>query len=168
MVTSEFETLIANGLSVFRGAALAFPVTGIDLAPQLHSPDLIGSAEVVSVAGFAQPSPLTGRLTGLAAGGLGTVVLAIRGACIRKKEVTATTTLASGWRAAHRAPEFAAVGSGRKSKNQKEDRPEHGMGRRKKSFRVKLREENPPQENGISNRRFFSTFIPPLTSCSYS
>jgi len=86
------------------------------LAPLLYPPDLISSAEVVSVAGFTQPTPLTGRLAGLAAGGLATVVLAIRGACIGKKELTATTTFASGWRAAHRAPELAATQSGRKSK----------------------------------------------------
>ena len=135
------------------------------LAPQLHAPDLLSSAEVVSVAGFTQPPPLAGHLAGLAAGRLGTVVLAIGRACIGKKQLTATTTFASGWRAAHRAPELAATQSGRKSKRRA---TEHEVGRRKKTLRVKVPEENPPEENGISNRQLYTTFIPPPTPTTIS
>ena len=47
--------------------------------------------------------------------------------------------------------------------NGKEDRQEHQARRRKKTFQCEVFEENAPQEDGISNRLFSSTFIPPLT-----
>src|SRR5258708_6233644 len=37
------------------------------LAPEFDTQDLVGSAEVVAVAGFAQPSPLAGGIAGLPA-----------------------------------------------------------------------------------------------------
>jgi hypothetical protein len=51
-----------------------------------------------------------------------------------------------------------------REENQKEDGQEHRVRRRKNRFRAKLREENPPEENGFSNRQLHTTFIPPLTS----
>jgi hypothetical protein len=38
--------------------------------------------------------------------------------------------------------------------------------RRKKTFQCEVSEENAPEENGISNRLFPPTFIPPLTGIS--
>jgi hypothetical protein len=43
------------------------------------------------------------------------------------------------------------------------DGQEDGNGRRKKSFELKPREEDPREEEGISNRQLYPTFIPPLT-----
>ena len=51
--------------------------------------------------------------------------------------------------------------------SRQEDAKEHSyedeVRRRKKSFQREVVEENAPEENGISNRLFSSTFIPPLT-----
>jgi hypothetical protein len=52
----------------------------------------------------------------------------------------------------------------RGQENGKEDRQENEVRRRKKNFQREVVEENAPEENGISNRLFSSTFIPPLTS----
>lgn len=49
--------------------------------------------------------------------------------------------------------------------NGKEDHQEDAVRRRKKNFQREVIEENAPEENGISNRLFSSTFIPPLASC---
>ena len=46
--------------------------------------------------------------------------------------------------------------------NGKEDHQEDAVRRRKKNFQREVIEENAPEENGISNRLFSSTFIPPL------
>lgn len=51
----------------------------------------------------------------------------------------------------------------RSEENGKEDRQENEVRRRKKTFQCEGVEENAPEENGFSNRRFSSTFIPPLT-----
>jgi hypothetical protein len=47
--------------------------------------------------------------------------------------------------------------------NAKQDSQEDEVRRRKKTFQREVSEENSPEENGISNRLFSSTFIPPLT-----
>ena len=80
------------------------PVAGTTLAPALDPLDVGGSTEVVAVAALAQPTPLTGGLAGLPAGGLGTVVLAIRAARIWNEEGAAAAALTSARRAAHREP----------------------------------------------------------------
>jgi hypothetical protein len=49
--------------------------------------------------------------------------------------------------------------------NGKQDSQEDEVRRRKKTFQREVSEENAPEENGISNRLFSSTFIPPLTTC---
>ena len=55
-----------------------------------------------------------------------------------------------------------------KEYNSQENGKEHGqedpVRRRKKRFQCEEVEENAPEENGISNRLFSSTFIPPLTT----
>jgi hypothetical protein len=86
------------------------------LAPQLDAPDLVGSAKIVAVTGFAQPPSLAGGLAGLATRGLGTIPLAIVGAWIRKEKLSATTAFTSHLRAAHREPDLEATPPGRKRK----------------------------------------------------
>src|SRR5436309_2185143 len=71
------------------------------LAPELDAADLVGSAEVVAVAGFAQPPPLTGGLTGLSTRGGRTIVLAGLIARIRNEQLGARLAFASGLLAAH-------------------------------------------------------------------
>ncbi len=51
----------------------------------------------------------------------------------------------------------------RSQENGKEDRQENEVRRRKKRFQREVVEENAPEENGISNRLFSTTFISPLT-----
>lgn len=46
--------------------------------------------------------------------------------------------------------------------NGQADSHEDEVRRRKKTFQLEVLEEKPPEENGISNRLFSSTFIPPL------
>ena len=46
----------------------------------------------------------------------------------------------------------------------KEHSAEDEVRRRKKNFQGEAGEENPREENGISNRLFSSTFIPPLAN----
>ena len=50
-----------------------------------------------------------------------------------------------------------------RQENPKADSQEDGVRRRKKTFQPEVAEENAPEENGISNRLFSTTFIPPLT-----
>jgi hypothetical protein len=86
------------------------------LAPQLHAPDGGGSAEVVAVPVFAQPTLLTGRLTGVLTLRLGTITLAICRPRVRNEKLAAATAFSSDHRAAHRVPKPAAARFGRKSK----------------------------------------------------
>jgi hypothetical protein len=86
------------------------------LAPEFDAQDLVGSAEVVSVAGFAQPSPLAGGLAGLPTSRLGTIVLAGFVTRIGNEKLGATVAFASGLFAAHREPQLREAKSGRKRK----------------------------------------------------
>jgi hypothetical protein len=65
------------------------------LAPLLHSLGILGAAEVIAIAGPAQPAVLAGTLADLAALRLGTVNLVMSVAIIRKKKLLATTALAT-------------------------------------------------------------------------
>ena len=133
------------------------------LAPALDAADLVRSAEVVAVAILAQPPSLGGGLTGLPASGLATVVLAICGPRIRNEKLRATVAFASGLRLAHRELHLGDAPQGRKRKR----RPERTRKRKKQEeLYSEVREENPTEEEGISNRHLSSTFIPPLTARS--
>jgi len=98
------------------------------LAPEFDAEDLVGSAEVVSVAGFAQPSLLAGGLAGLLTSGLGTIVLAALVTRIGNEKLGATAAFASGLLAAHREPHLkeAQPGRKRKKKNRKKTKSEEG------------------------------------------
>jgi hypothetical protein len=98
------------------------------LAPELDAAHLVGTAEVVAVAGLAQPAPLTGGLAGLPTSGLGTIVLAGLVTRIGNEKLGATAAFASGLLAAHREPQLKEVASARKrkKKNRKKTKPEEG------------------------------------------
>jgi hypothetical protein len=104
------------------------------LAPELDTAHLVGTAEVIAVGGFAQPTPLTGGLAGLPTRGRRTVVLAGFVARIGNEKLGATAAFASGLLAAHREPHHAERLRGRKLKRIPE---EDETRRRKKRFRVK-------------------------------
>jgi hypothetical protein len=125
------------------------------LAPQLDAADFVSSAEVVTVAIFAQPPSLAGCLTGLLASGLGTIPLPILGAPIGEEELRATTAFASGLRQAHRERYLEAPHSGRKRKRRTE---EDQIRRRKKSFRAKCRKKIQPKKTEFQTASF-----PPLS-----
>ena len=65
------------------------------LAPCAHTLHLFGTAEVISVAGLAQPAALAGRLAGVAATGLAAVMLTLPVAVIRQEQLAATSALPS-------------------------------------------------------------------------
>jgi hypothetical protein len=98
------------------------------LAPKFDAEDLVGSAEVVAVAGLAQPPPLAGGLAGQPTSGLGTIVLAGFVAWIGNEKLGATAAFASGLLAAHREPQLkeAQPGRKRKKKNRKKTESEEG------------------------------------------
>ena len=104
------------------------------LAPELVAQELVGTAEVVAVAGLAQPAALTGGLAGLLTSGLGTIVLASLVTRIGNEKLGATAAFASGLLTAHRELHHAERLRGRKLKRIPE---EDETRRRKKRFRVK-------------------------------
>jgi hypothetical protein len=57
----------------------------VSLAPLLDALNVYGPSEVVAILRFLQPFPLTGRFTGLAAGGLAAKFLVFGVAGIRKE-----------------------------------------------------------------------------------
>ena len=64
------------------------------LAPRLDALHVKRAAKVIAVGPLVKPALLTGRLAGLAASRLGTVVLALVIAKIREEKLAATATLA--------------------------------------------------------------------------
>jgi hypothetical protein len=80
---------------------------------------------------------------------------------IRQEKGAAAVALTSFWLWAHREPNRTEPPAESKQKNGAEEEPK---GRSKKSFQENSRKKTPGEENGISNRRFSGTIIPPLTS----
>jgi hypothetical protein len=108
---------------------------------------------------LAGPPPLADPLTGLSAGRLRTVALAIFGPRIGKEELAATAAFTSGRRTTHGALHFGGARPGRKRKRRSGSTPNR---KKEEELCEEEREENPAQENGISNRLLSPTFIPPL------
>ena len=79
---------------------------------------------------------------------------------LRREEKTAAPALAAAGREIHRAPSRKKTRRAGQSKNLQPPRRTEEEGR--KNLRLKA-EENPQEENGISNRQDYPTFIPPLT-----
>jgi len=152
-------------LSALGRRGLLPPVTGMVPPPGLDTLNLVGSAEVVAVAVLVCPALLTGLLTGVAAGRLRTVALTIDGPGIGGEELVATAAFASDRRELHRPRHFADARPGRKRKRTTEPIPDR---KKEEELYVEEREENPAEENGISNRLLSPTFIPPLTDSAFA
>ncbi len=116
--------------------------------------------EVISIGRPAQPTPLAGGLAGTPAVRGATVMLAAPVMGIRREEKTAAPALAAAGREIHRAPSRKKTRRAGQSKNLSPPRRTEEEGR--KNLRLKA-EENHREENGISNRQNYHTFIPPLT-----
>jgi hypothetical protein len=129
------------------------------LAPQLDAADFVGSAEMVSVAIFAEPASLAGSLAGQTASGLETVALAILGPRVGNEKLGATAAFTSGQRAAHRKPYPRNPRTGRKSKK-KTGRKRNP--KKEEKIQSEMPEENPSEEDPISNRQLSLIFISPL------
>ena len=85
------------------------------IAPELDAAHLVGTAEVVAVAGLAQPAALTGGLAGLLTSGLGTIVLASLVTRIGNEKLGATAAFASALCSAHREPHHSEGLRGKKT-----------------------------------------------------
>ena len=106
-------------------------------------------------------APLAGGLAGTAAIRGATVKLASPVMGVRREEKIAAPALAAAVREIHRAP------SRKKTRRSGQSKKLLPPGRTKEEGRKNLglkAEENPQEENGISNRQNYPTFIPPLTS----
>jgi hypothetical protein len=135
------------------------------LAPLAHTLDVVGAVEVAAPKWCAPPSALAGQFPGLAAGGFAAVVLVAGVAVIGEEKLAAAAAFTSLRSQTHFEPKPPR--SQRKLK--RNPRREEGPGRKKEEaiWREAV-EENPGEENGISNRRFYPIFIPPLTSFNAS
>ena len=138
----------------------SLPVTGMDFAPLLDPLHIGGVAEVVSIAGFPQPTPLTGGFAGPATFRSQTEKLTAGVMNVWSKTSFAAAALALVVLGTHRLP------SGKKTRpsNQSKNRP----GRREKTkkeekFYSEAWKKTTPKKTEFSNRQLFSTFIPPLT-----
>ena len=116
--------------------------------------------EVISIGRPAKPAPLAGGLAGATAIRGAAVKLASPVMGLRREEETAAPALAAAGREIHRAPRRKKTRRAGQSKNLQPPRRTEEEGR--KNLRLKA-EENPQEENGISNRQDYPTFIPPLT-----
>ena len=117
--------------------------------------------EVIAIGRLTQPAPLTGGLAGATASRCATVKLASPVMGVRREEKTAARALAAAGREIHRAPSRKKMRRAGQSKNLQP------QGRTREEERKNLglkAEENPKEENGISNRQDYPTFISPLTS----
>ena len=152
--------MIISHLTLARRGGLLAPIAWMELSPGLHVLHGARSAEVIAIAVFAQPSALAGDLADLLAFRSRTIPLPVDSPGIRKKKPAAMTAFTPGLRAAHGEPNLRRIQESRKRKRR---RRQSEVRRRKKNFQTEVVEENARQENGISNRLFSSTFIPPLT-----
>ena len=84
-----------RGLRAILEGRLLAPVTRMGLAPLLYALNIGGATEDVTIGSFVQPTPLTGGLAGLTAGGLSAKTLMFAVAVIREEELIAIKTLAS-------------------------------------------------------------------------
>jgi len=134
------------------------------LAPVSHAADCFVATEVFSTELGAPPMTLTGHLAGLMTGWSRTVMLVMPVTRIGREERPATTAFAPAWFATHRGPRRKKT-SGRS--NQKNGTEENPRRRRKKSFQSEQPKKTQSEEDGVSDRRFSGTFIPPLTPAAW-
>src|SRR6266852_3924090 len=127
-------------------------------APLLHALDIFLAPEVIPVGRFREPAALTGSFAGAAALRFGTIGLMIGVAVLGSEELLATTALAMIGLWTH----DSGYGVTRKNLNRPSPKKRH-PGRRKKTF-AKFPKKTHAEEDGISNRQEFPSFISPLTS----
>lgn len=145
---------------VFRLRFSFPPIARMSFAPLPHAPQGLLAAEVIAIVLFAGPPPLACPLARLLAAGGRTEFLPPDIAVIGKKECAAATALPPSGLAGHAtqiSEEKPRIEPRKRGTKKREIR------RRKKSFQHEVRKKIQPEEDGISNRRFSSTFIPPLT-----
>jgi hypothetical protein len=130
------------------------------LSPLPDALDVVGTSEVIAVAWLAQPAALTVGLAGPAALGSRTEKVATGIMPVGREEFCAAAALASGRRGTHRPPSRMKTKPATESKTASGRRQKCEEGR--KVF-ARNPEEDHPEEDGISNRRFSATIIPPLT-----
>jgi len=128
-------------------------------APGLHPAHRFRPPEVITVAVLAQPPVLAGCLARLPATRVGTKSLSVGSPRIGNKKLAATTAFTPGSKAAHDEPNRRRTRQPRKRKR----RPPRRSGPKKEEeiYREEI-EENTSEENGVSNRLFPPSFIPPL------
>jgi hypothetical protein len=131
-------------------------------APSLDPLHVLSVAEVISVACFSQPAPLTGGFAGPATSRSQTEKLTAGIMNVGNEKYFAAAALASVVLGTHRPPSGKKTGPTNQSKNSSGRREENEEGR--KVFAQNL-EENQREEKTISNRRFSPAIIPPLTPC---
>ena len=117
--------------------------------------------EVIAIGRLTQPAPLTGGLAGATASRCATVKLASPVMGVRREEKTAARALAAAGREIHRAPSRKKMRRAGQSKNLQPQGRTREEGRKNLGLKA---EENPKEENGISNRQDYPTFISPLTT----
>jgi len=130
------------------------------LAPLPDPLDVGRTSEVIAIGGLVQPATLTVGFTGPAAIGGQTEKLALGMMPVGREEFFAAAALASGGLGTHREPSCKKMKSATESESAPGRRQKGEEGRK---VLAPNPEENHPEENGISNRRFSTTFIPPLT-----
>ena len=116
--------------------------------------------EVIAIGRLTQPAPLTGGLAGATASRCATVKLASPVMGVRREEKTAARALAAAGGEIHRAPSRKKMRRAGQSKNLQPQGRTREEGRKNLGLKA---EENPKEENGISNRQDYPTFISPLT-----
>ena len=134
-------------MTLLRRRCFLFPVAWVCLAPSLGPLHILRAAEVVAVGWLAQPTLLAGLLDGVAAIGLGAVMLAVLIAVIGDKELAATAALASCRTETHRSPKPSPS-----QRNQKKNQPPGRRPQRKKEEELLNKE---PEENPDGRKRNF-------------
>jgi hypothetical protein len=132
----------------------------MSLSPLPHALDIFGTAEVTPPKGRAPPTALIGPFPGLTAGGLFAVVLALGVAVIGEEELAAAAALTSLRSQTHCESKPPRSRSELKPNSRMEEGP---GGKKEEGIWREVPEENPGQEEGISNRRNYTISNPPLT-----
>jgi len=135
------------------------------LLPLPHVSRLLGIPEVILVLGFGEPGLLAVPAARLAALGFGTEALACATAVIGNKLFVAVEAIAAAFRSLHQFPKSEEPISGRSPPQRKkipsEEDPER---RRRKKNRQRMAGRKRTEEDPISHRPFWASFISPLAS----
>src|SRR5215813_4103917 len=133
----------------------------MSLTPLPNTLGVVGPAEVIAIGRLVQPSSLAGQFAGLSARRLAAVMLMMLVAVIGEEKIATTVALTSLGLQGHRGRKRPRPGRKEKPNARRGRRTRNEEGRRAFS---RSSEENPAEENTISNRRCYCIFIPPLTT----